>query len=194
MLGVAGLQVLFFMAAGMLPRCRFVTKTVLIPLLLSSACTVSGPPLFLVLPCQGLGWGWAGVWEGDTAGRADPDWPRGDFMPDHIRLSSRAGGQSSQGSCCLGTGWALTCWWELLSLCRSLGFLKTFSSFITVFILSHLLFSHFSFSNSIPHPAVGVEIQWSSSPLVHSCCLGSPYAKHNIHYWESLSFSCNQWW
>lgn len=141
---MAGLQILFFIAACMLPCCRFVTETVLITLLLSNsnskqclhnvkATSVSHAAL------PGVGWGWAGVWEGSTAGRADPDWPKGYFMPYHSRLSNKAGGWSSQGSCCLGTGWALICWWKVLSgcLCKSLGFLKTLKKFF------HLLMSFY---------------------------------------------------
>jgi len=67
-LSLAGVELLFFIAAHMMLCFRLVTN-IEIWLLLSSACTASRPPLFPTLPPQEVGSGWAKGWEGTQPGQ-----------------------------------------------------------------------------------------------------------------------------
>lgn len=53
---------------------------------------------------------------GDTARRVDLKWPKRHSMPQSVTLGNKTKGFFSQGSCCLGTGWASSAgseWWHL---------------------------------------------------------------------------------
>jgi len=66
-------------------------------LLLSSAYTESRPFLLLTLPRQQVSWGGHKKLGGDTAGTADPNWPKGYSIPYDITLCKiklREGGGS----------------------------------------------------------------------------------------------------
>lgn len=70
--GLAGIELMFFSAAGMALCFSFVTKTVLITYWCSSYCwTASRPCLFLIVSPQWIDWGWARGWEGTQPVR----WP-----------------------------------------------------------------------------------------------------------------------
>jgi len=68
LLGLAGIDLIFFTAAGMMLRFRFVTKTVLLMhWCFSCSWTASRPYLFLILLSQWIAWEWARGWEGSLA-------------------------------------------------------------------------------------------------------------------------------
>ena len=71
----AGIELIFFVVAGMGLCFGFVLKTVLIiqfSLLLSSAYTASRPPLLLTPPRHGASWGSTRSWEGTQPGQLAP--------------------------------------------------------------------------------------------------------------------------
>jgi len=48
--------------------------------------------------------------EGDTAGTADPNWPKGYTMLYDVLLSNETGRELGRESHCLGTGWTSVSW------------------------------------------------------------------------------------
>lgn len=123
-LGLAGMELAFFIAAHMVPRFGFVTKTVLVTYQSFSyhwAMLAQGQGFLCSSLCP-LGAGWGGQDAGrGTAGRADLKYPKGyrDF-PSHLTSRSaiklrKASLQMTafQNSYCLETDWALRKWLPL---------------------------------------------------------------------------------
>ena len=100
MLVLAGIELIFFIVAGMGLRFGFVLKTVLIievfSLLLSSAYTESRPFLLLTPPHQWAGWGCTRSWEGTQPGQLTPTDQRDiphhmTYCAQHVKLEEEEG-------------------------------------------------------------------------------------------------------
>ena len=94
MLVLAGIELIFFIIARMGLCFGFVLKTVLMfsgtfLLLLSSAYTESRPSLLLTAP-PARRLGMHKKLGGDTAGTADPNWPKGYPIPYVVVLSNKS--------------------------------------------------------------------------------------------------------
>jgi len=96
-LGLAGMQLIFFIAASVMICFTFVTKTVWLTqrcfnCYLNSACTAPRTSLFPILPPPNSRLGVGKKKGADTSGTADPKWPNGYPIPYDTMLSNKSWG------------------------------------------------------------------------------------------------------
>jgi len=101
-------------------------------LLLSSAYTASRPFLLLKLALPASRLGVHKQLGGDTAGTADPNWPKGYPTPYNIVFSNKTGGVEAGSSYhCMGTHCALVSWsWSIALFCITCFSWVLFSSLL----------------------------------------------------------------
>lgn len=91
---------------------------------------------------------------------------------------------SFKGGCCLETGWATVCWWEVVSDCLCITWWRLFSpSLIKPSLSRPTGFSHFCCSDSLPHVA-GEVIKWLGRCLAAGPGQPTTFAQaHFMFYW-----------
>ena len=119
---LAQIELIFFTVASMGLCFWFVPK----PVLITQGCfsyrwavLTQSQGLFCFSPhstnkraggAQGIG--------GDTAGTADPNWPKGYSVPYDVMLSIQSWRNVGRVGHCLGTGWASVIWlWAIVLVC-----------------------------------------------------------------------------
>lgn len=179
-------ELIFFTAAHKVLCVRFVTRTVLIVHWCFRYCWK------VLTQCQGL-LCWEAIRPGELTWIDQSN-------PYHVTSCSaiKLGGKFFRRSCCLETGWAAVCLWEVVSDCLSFTsrgracFVPVFCFCFFFFFLLHLLtcqpksLSDFWPSDCPPHSLARGESKWLRYQPV------STHRTHSIHYWFWNRFRCAQ--